>query len=202
MADGRRHESSVIVFLMKGGNCLLRLLLGCCSCSKCDWLNILKVLDNTVRGRGACTPLRSRVSIIIVTICFSIFLQQWQRHAWTCPELLWRHLEARWPETDPSWIIWWNQPARLTHFPDISSQNVFLASRQKRDFSCKKSRKSCLKSGTLQTQISLLRAPNVKATFRDHLKSSFKTPVDRTMCATCFCLLIKISKNPDVRNVT
>ena len=121
---------------------------------------------------------------------------QRQRHAWTCPELLWRHLESRWLETDPSWIIWWNQPTRLTHFPAFSSQNVFSASRQKSDFSCKKSRKSCPKSGTLQTPISLLRAPNVKATFRDHLKSSFKTPVDRTMCATRFCLLTKISKNP------
>lgn len=30
----------------------------------------------------------------------------------------------------------------------------------------------------------------------------FKTPVDRTMCATRFCLLIKISKNPDGRNGT
>ena len=69
------------------------------------------------------------------------------------------------------------------------------------DFSYKKSRKSCPKQGTLQTPISLLRAPNVKATFRDHLKSSFKTPVDRTMCATCFCLLTKIFKNPE-RNGT
>jgi len=36
--------------------------------------NILdKILDNTVRGRGACTPFRSRVSIIIVTIYCAIF---------------------------------------------------------------------------------------------------------------------------------